>query len=79
MNNAFAFSRWQFSKPSTFLKQAANQLSGRKWGYMTHSDMDTYVQKPAWIAKSQVEGRLLPLFHHFSFTEEEIETIGIKE
>ena len=52
MNNAFAFSRWQFSKPSTFLKQAANQLSGRKWGYMTHSDMDTYVQKPAWIAKS---------------------------
>lgn len=41
MNNVFAFSRWHFSKPSTFLKGSANQLSGKKSDYLTHLEMDT--------------------------------------
>lgn len=32
MNNAFAFSRWHFSKFPTFLKWAANQLQWEKIG-----------------------------------------------
>lgn len=40
MNNVFAFSKRHFSKPSSFLRGAANQFSGRKPGYLTHSDVD---------------------------------------
>lgn len=73
MKNVFAFLRWHFSKAPTFLKGAANQLSGRKLGDPTHWDTDPK-ERSECVIDSQVGGKLLPLLStHYSVIEEEVE------
>lgn len=52
--------RWHFSKAPTFLKGAANQLSGRKLGDLTQWDTDAK-ERSECVLESRVRGVLLPL------------------